>query len=125
MCAVPTGRGSFIRDIRTEREGKSRFDPRAQKEEEMLIIGEKVNVMMKKIGQAMKEYDKKPIQEMALLSSRGVDENLLRERSMITPSCGLEGVSEELAGKAYRTACELSRLLRGSPSGGDDVERGG
>ena len=37
----------------------------------MLIIGEKVNVMMKKIGQAMKEYDKKPIQEMALLQAEG------------------------------------------------------
>lgn len=37
----------------------------------MLIIGEKVNVMMKKIGQAMKEYDKKPIQEMALLQVEG------------------------------------------------------
>ncbi|MEJ5186651.1 MAG: dihydropteroate synthase [Candidatus Geothermincolales bacterium] len=38
---------------------------------EMLIIGEKVNVMMKKIGQAMKERDKKPIQEMALLQVEG------------------------------------------------------
>ena len=37
----------------------------------MLIIGEKVNVMMKKIGAAMKGYDKKPIQEMALLQVEG------------------------------------------------------
>ena len=37
----------------------------------MLILGEKVNVMMKKIGQAMKDYDKKPIQEMALLQAGG------------------------------------------------------
>jgi len=37
----------------------------------MLIIGEKVNVMMKKIGAAMKAYEKKPIQEMALLQVEG------------------------------------------------------
>jgi 5-methyltetrahydrofolate corrinoid/iron sulfur protein methyltransferase len=37
----------------------------------MLVIGEKVNVMMKKIGQAMKDFDKKPIQEMALLQVEG------------------------------------------------------
>lgn len=37
----------------------------------MLVIGEKVNVMMTKIGKAMKEYDKKPIQEMALLQVEG------------------------------------------------------
>jgi 5-methyltetrahydrofolate corrinoid/iron sulfur protein methyltransferase len=37
----------------------------------MLIIGEKVNVMMKVIGAAIKERDKKPIQEMALLQAEG------------------------------------------------------
>lgn len=37
----------------------------------MLIIGEKVNVMMTKIGAAMKTYEKKPIQEMALLQVEG------------------------------------------------------
>ena len=37
----------------------------------MLVIGEKVNVMMKKIGAAMKAYEKKPIQEMALLQVEG------------------------------------------------------
>jgi 5-methyltetrahydrofolate corrinoid/iron sulfur protein methyltransferase len=37
----------------------------------MLIIGEKVNVMMTKIGAAMKAYEKKPIQEMALLQVEG------------------------------------------------------
>ncbi len=37
----------------------------------MIIIGEKVNVMMKVIGNAIKERDKKPIQEMALLQAEG------------------------------------------------------
>ncbi len=37
----------------------------------MIIIGEKVNVMMKAIGAAIKERDKKPIQEMALLQAEG------------------------------------------------------
>ena len=37
----------------------------------MLIIGEKVNVMMKAIGAAIKDRDKKPIQEMALLQAEG------------------------------------------------------
>lgn len=37
----------------------------------MLIIGEKVNVMTKAIGQAIKDRDPKPIQEMALLQAEG------------------------------------------------------
>src|SRR4030042_901260 len=37
----------------------------------MLILGEKVNVMMKAIGAAIKDRDKKPIQEMALLQAEG------------------------------------------------------
>jgi len=32
----------------------------------MLIIGEKINVMLKQIGRAMKDRDKKPIQELAV-----------------------------------------------------------
>ncbi len=37
----------------------------------MLIIGEKVNVMTKAIGAAIKDREKKPIQEMALLQAEG------------------------------------------------------
>lgn len=37
----------------------------------MLILGEKVNVMMKAIGAAIKDREKKPIQEMALLQAEG------------------------------------------------------
>ncbi len=37
----------------------------------MIIIGEKINVITKRIGNAMKERDKKPIQEMALLQVEG------------------------------------------------------
>ncbi|MBC7246456.1 MAG: methionine synthase [Actinobacteria bacterium] len=50
---------------------------------------------------------------VALLASRGVDADLLRERALLTPSCGLEGVSEAQAEKAYRLTSELSSLLRG------------
>lgn len=52
-----------------------------------------------------------------LLASRGVDEGLLRERAMITPSCGLEGLSEERAERAYRLAAEVSAALRGEEPG--------
>lgn len=48
-----------------------------------------------------------------LLVSRGVDRDLLLNRAMITPACGLEGVSESQAEKAYALTSELSRLLRG------------
>ncbi len=54
---------------------------------------------------------------MRLLASRGVDEGLLRERAMITPSCGLEGLSEERAERAYRLAAEVSAALRGEEPG--------
>ena len=37
----------------------------------MFVIGEKVNVITKTIGNAMKDRDKKPIQEMALLQVEG------------------------------------------------------
>ena len=37
----------------------------------MLVIGEKINIMSKTIGPAMKERDKGPIQEMALRQVEG------------------------------------------------------
>jgi len=40
----------------------------------MLRIGENLNVMVKKIGAAMKDRDPKPLQELALAESKaGVD----------------------------------------------------
>jgi 5-methyltetrahydrofolate corrinoid/iron sulfur protein methyltransferase len=40
----------------------------------MLLIGENLNVMVKRIGQAMKDWDPKPIQEMAVAEAEaGVD----------------------------------------------------
>ncbi len=40
----------------------------------MILIGENLNIMVKKIGQAMKERDPKPIQELALAEAEaGVD----------------------------------------------------
>ncbi|MEJ5187213.1 MAG: hypothetical protein WHT46_09060 [Candidatus Geothermincolales bacterium] len=46
-----------------------------------------------------------------LLKKRGVPEDLLRERSLVTPSCGLEGVGEDAAERAYAMTAELARLL--------------
>jgi len=48
-----------------------------------------------------------------LLASRGVDRDLLRERAMITPACGLEGVNGTLAEKAYTLTENVVSLLRG------------
>jgi methionine synthase II (cobalamin-independent) len=48
---------------------------------------------------------------VSLLRGRGVPEDLLRERSMVTPSCGLEGVEEEAAERAYALTAELARFL--------------
>lgn len=52
----------------------------------------------------------------ALLASRGVPGYLLNERGMITPACGLDGLKEEQAEKAYALTAELSDLLRGGSS---------
>jgi hypothetical protein len=48
-----------------------------------------------------------------LLASRGVPRDLLTERAMFTPACGLEGVSPRQAERAYILTAELSRRLRG------------
>ncbi|MDY6954879.1 MAG: dihydropteroate synthase [Thermodesulfobacteriota bacterium] len=40
----------------------------------MILIGENLNIMVKRIGQAMKERDPKPIQELAMAEAEaGVD----------------------------------------------------
>jgi hypothetical protein len=52
-----------------------------------------------------------------ILASRGVDRDLLWERAMITPSCGLEGVDGKQAERAYALAAETSGLLRGGRVG--------
>lgn len=57
-----------------------------------------------------------------LLVSRGVDEDLLLERAMITPTCGLEGLSEKEAERTYRLTAEVSAALRGKGSGGTAEE---
>ncbi|NPV58213.1 MAG: hypothetical protein HPY75_00955 [Actinobacteria bacterium] len=47
-----------------------------------------------------------------LLASRGVPGELLRERAMITPSCGLEGVTTAQAERAYEMVSMLAERLR-------------
>ncbi|MBC7229374.1 MAG: hypothetical protein H5T74_03145 [Actinobacteria bacterium] len=49
-----------------------------------------------------------------LLASRGVPRDLLWSRAMVTPSCGLEGVSEAQAEKAYALVSRLAERLRGA-----------
>ncbi|MBN2027568.1 MAG: methionine synthase [Actinobacteria bacterium] len=48
-----------------------------------------------------------------LLVSRGVPRDILMERAMFTPACGLEGVSPQQAERAYELTARLSELLRG------------
>jgi methionine synthase II (cobalamin-independent) len=48
-----------------------------------------------------------------LLVSRGVPRDLLWERAMFTPACGLDGVTPEQAERAYELTVELSQKLRG------------
>lgn len=48
-----------------------------------------------------------------LLVSRGVPRDLLVQRAMITPACGLDGVSPQQAEKAYELTARLAELLRG------------
>jgi hypothetical protein len=52
----------------------------------------------------------------SLLVSRGVPRDLLEERAMITPACGLDGLREEQADRVYSLTAELSELLRGDGS---------
>lgn len=48
-----------------------------------------------------------------LLASRGVPRELLMERAMFTPSCGLEGVTPAQAERAYELTSRLSGRMRG------------
>ena len=48
-----------------------------------------------------------------LLASRGVPRDLLYERAMFTPACGLDGVTAQQAEKAYSLTAQLSERLRG------------
>ncbi len=46
------------------------------------------------------------------LAERGVPRGLLEERAMVTPACGLEGVSPAQAERAYMLTAQLSERLR-------------
>ncbi len=46
------------------------------------------------------------------LAGRGIDENLLWERCLITPSCGTGSVSVELSEKVMHYLSEVSRIIR-------------
>ncbi|MEW6552786.1 MAG: methionine synthase [Actinomycetota bacterium] len=50
---------------------------------------------------------------VGLLVSRGVPRDLLLERAMFTPACGLDGVTPAQAERAYSLTAQLSERLRG------------
>ena len=62
------------------------------REEINVTVGENLNVMIKKIGAAMKEKDPKPIQELAIAEAKGgvdfIDINLGPARKGRRGSCG-------------------------------------
>jgi methionine synthase II (cobalamin-independent) len=47
------------------------------------------------------------------LASKGINENLIWEKCLLTPSCGTGSLSVELSEKVFYTLAEISRKLRG------------
>lgn len=52
-------------------------------------------------------------QAVRLLSRKGIDEDLIMRRALITPSCGLRSLSEPQAERALELCAAMSRALRG------------
>jgi methionine synthase II (cobalamin-independent) len=50
--------------------------------------------------------------DVKYLTEKGIDEKIIIDNSLITPSCGAGALSEELAQKALRLTCELSAKLK-------------
>jgi hypothetical protein len=51
-------------------------------------------------------------QAVNYLTKKGIDEKIILENSLITPSCGAGALSEELAQKAMELTRELSERLK-------------
>ena len=47
------------------------------------------------------------------LASKGINENLIWEKCLLTPSCGTGSLSVKLSEKVFYTLSEVSRILRG------------
>ena len=54
------------------------------------------------------------VKAMNLVCAQGIDSDQLRAQSLLTTSCGLGSLSEELAETALRTLADVSGLFRGS-----------
>lgn len=52
-------------------------------------------------------------QRITYLASKGIDQNLIWEQCLLTPSCGTGSLSVELSDKVFSTLSEVSRKLRG------------
>jgi methionine synthase II (cobalamin-independent) len=52
-------------------------------------------------------------ERMKHLASKGINENLIWEKCLLTPSCGTGSLPVELSEKVFYTLAEVSRILRG------------
>ena len=53
-------------------------------------------------------------ERMNNLAGKGIGKDLIRERLLITPSCGTGSLALELAERIFNTLCEVSHLVRNS-----------
>jgi hypothetical protein len=56
--------------------------------------------------------EKKLNENIKNLAGKGIDENLIWERCLLTPSCGTGPLSVELSEKIFQNLSELSKRLR-------------
>ena len=55
---------------------------------------------------------KKLKEKVKNLANKGIDENLIWEKCLLTPSCGTGSLSMELSNKVFHSLSEVSRMLR-------------
>ncbi|MGB2844920.1 MAG: hypothetical protein WBC02_08705, partial [Candidatus Aminicenantaceae bacterium] len=55
---------------------------------------------------------KKLKEKVKNLANKGIDENLIWEKCLLTPSCGTGSLSMELSDKVFHSLSEVSRMLR-------------
>lgn len=63
-------------------------------------------------GITTEDLIEKFIQSVNYLTKKGIDEKLIIDNSLVTPSCGAGSLSVEMAEKAMDLVCELSNELR-------------
>jgi len=99
----------------------SYMDSMALYPEELAVFLEQGGTLAWGLAVNKPEIDRETLDSLArrfeagveLLVSRGVPRDLLMERAMFTPACGLDGVSPQQAERIYGLTAQLSELLRG------------